>query len=311
VLIGDTLVGLRVSPTERRSDGSRMDFSRSSSCAAAKRNVYSAAKEFLREVEALKREHLSQRELREAARPRWTDAPVRPITSFHADSRYGGDLHRADMAWAVHAAARGLFQEQVEHAALCVSPDRREVRLYFQLLVDENFNSVAGWDFSASSPATFTIRLVWDRAKIHRDLRVAVLVEVMQWRQFYFRPYAPELNPVEYVWGYLKTNPLANLACPEVGLLAATGRRHARSLQHKPDLLRSFIRHSPLSLRLARTLLMQVSNSLVFGTTTTVSFSMRVRVLIAHALSHFRRFQCRLHRMAGRVRFHFRNEDQT
>ena len=70
------------------------------------------------------------------------------------------------------------------------------------------------------------------------------------WRQFYFPPCAPELNPLEYVWGYLKTNPLANLACPEVGLLAATGRRHTRSLQHKPDLLRSFIRHSPLSLRL-------------------------------------------------------------
>ena len=28
-------------------------------------------------------------------------------------------------------------------AALCVSPDRREVRLYFQLLVDENFNAIA------------------------------------------------------------------------------------------------------------------------------------------------------------------------
>jgi transposase len=61
----------------------------------------------------------------------------------------------------------------------------------------------------------------------------------MQWWQFYFPPYAPELNPVEYVWGYLKTNPLANLACPEVSVLAATGRRHARSLQHKPGLLRS------------------------------------------------------------------------
>jgi hypothetical protein len=48
----------------------------------------------------------------------------------------------------------------------------------------------------------------------------------------------------------LKTNPLANPACPEVGLLAAPSRRHTRSLQHKPGLLRSFIRHSPLSLPL-------------------------------------------------------------
>jgi hypothetical protein len=81
-------------------------------------NVYSAAKDFLREVEALKRDQLSRREPRELARPRETDTPVRPIASFHADSRYGGDLHRADMAWALHAAARGLSQHQIEHEIL-------------------------------------------------------------------------------------------------------------------------------------------------------------------------------------------------
>ena len=81
-------------------------------------NVYSAAKEFLREVEVLKRALLSQRELRKRARPRETNTPVLPITSFHADSRYGGDLHRADMAWALHAAARGLSREEIEHEIL-------------------------------------------------------------------------------------------------------------------------------------------------------------------------------------------------
>ena len=80
--------------------------------------VYSAANGFLREVEALKREQLSRREPRELALPRENDAPVRPITSFHADSGYGGDLHRADMAWAVHAAARGLSSAQIEHEIL-------------------------------------------------------------------------------------------------------------------------------------------------------------------------------------------------
>jgi hypothetical protein len=81
-------------------------------------NVYSASKEFLRQMEALKRAYLSRRETRELARPWQTDAPVRPITSFHADSRYGGDLHRADMAWALHAAARGLSREQIEDEIL-------------------------------------------------------------------------------------------------------------------------------------------------------------------------------------------------
>jgi hypothetical protein len=81
-------------------------------------NVYSAAKEFLREVEALKQEQLSRRAPGEIARPRETDTAIRPITSFHADSRYAGDLHRADMAWAAHAAARGLSPEQIEHEIL-------------------------------------------------------------------------------------------------------------------------------------------------------------------------------------------------
>ena len=66
----------------------------------------------------------------------------------------------------------------------------------------------------------------------------------------FFSPYAPELNPIEYVWGYLKLNPLANLAFFDLEQLTTTARRHARSPQRKPDLLRSFLRHSPLPLRL-------------------------------------------------------------
>jgi transposase len=115
-------------------------------------------------------------------------------------------------------------------AALCVSPDRREVRLYFQLLVDENFNSVAVLGFLQQLARHFDapLLLLWDRAKIHRGLHTAVFFDVMEWRQFHFPPYAPELNPVEYLWSYLKTNPLANLACPEVALLAAAGRAPPR-----------------------------------------------------------------------------------
>jgi hypothetical protein len=39
---------------------------------------------------------------------------LRPLADFHADPRYGGDLHRADMAWALHAASRGLSEEEIE-----------------------------------------------------------------------------------------------------------------------------------------------------------------------------------------------------
>ena len=41
-----------------------------------------------------------------------------PSLSFTADPRYGGDLHRADMAWALHAASRGLSEQQIRDEIL-------------------------------------------------------------------------------------------------------------------------------------------------------------------------------------------------
>jgi hypothetical protein len=47
-------------------------------------------------------------------RPASPRTDLRPLADFHADPRYGGDLHRADMAWALHAASRGLSEEEIE-----------------------------------------------------------------------------------------------------------------------------------------------------------------------------------------------------
>jgi len=66
----------------------------------------------------------------------------------------------------------------------------------------------------------------------------------------FFPPYAPELNPAEQVWGYLKKNPLANLPLLDLQTLYKTSRKHGRTLQKQQHLLRSFIRHAAISLRL-------------------------------------------------------------
>ena len=39
---------------------------------------------------------------------------VRTLGEFHRDPVYGGDLHRADMAWAKHAAGSGMTLEQIK-----------------------------------------------------------------------------------------------------------------------------------------------------------------------------------------------------
>jgi hypothetical protein len=50
-------------------------------------------------------------------------------------------------------------------------------------------------------------------------------------RQILPVPYAPEWNPVELVWNYLKTNPLANLAPHDVEELTRVANRSAKVVQ--------------------------------------------------------------------------------
>lgn len=137
-------------------------------------------------------------------------------------------------------------------AAICVSPDREHARLYFRLYPDENINAERVIAFLQQLLRHLgCVCLVWDHLQAHRArLTQDFLRDTPDIRPTYFPSYAPELNPMEYGWSWLKTNPLANLACLSLDTLAETARRHSRSLQHQQVLLRSFIQHSPLPLRL-------------------------------------------------------------
>jgi transposase len=145
----------------------------------------------------------------------------------------------------------GTHQKVSAIGALCVSPDRSDVRLYFRLHPSANINADRVVDFLGQLDRQIAepVVLLWDRLNAHRAVRVQeFLARRPHLATEFFPPYAPELNPIEYVWSYLKRNPLANLAFFDVDALTATARRHSRSLQRQSDLLRSFVRHSPLSL---------------------------------------------------------------
>jgi len=62
----------------------------------------------------------------------------------------------------------------------------------------------------------------------------------------WFPPYAPDLNPVELLWSYLKYGRLANLAPDTLDDIQTNVCRERRRLARRPDLLRSFFRHSAL-----------------------------------------------------------------
>lgn len=148
---------------------------------------------------------------------------------------------------------RGRHHRKVSSiAAICVSPQRDRVRLYFRLHSDANVDAAAVVAFlDALHRRLGRVCLVWDRLQAHRArVTQGFIHRTPDFQAHYFPAYAPELNPMEYGWSWLKTNPLANLPCPTVVELADAARRHSRSLQRQHDLLRGFVRHSPLPLRL-------------------------------------------------------------
>ena len=81
--------------------------------------TYDAAHEFLEEVKSLAEKAVAATcdadDLSTQSRMR---TRFGPSLSFIVDPRYDGDLHRADMAWALHAASRGLSEQQIRDEIL-------------------------------------------------------------------------------------------------------------------------------------------------------------------------------------------------
>jgi len=63
-----------------------------------------------------------------------------------------------------------------------------------------------------------------------------------------FPPYAPELNPVDNVWSYVKYNRLPNYTPRNLDELRERITAEFYRLRKRPDLLKSFLKHTGLSL---------------------------------------------------------------
>jgi len=138
--------------------------------------------------------------------------------------------------------------------ALVVSPRRRRVRAYFALLPEANFDGEAILAFLKQLRRALGVpmALIWDRLGAHLGEPVAAwLVHNRRHvRAHLLPPYAPELNPVELIWAHAKSNPLANFAPAEIEELLAQTQVTTLAIGDDEALLRSFIKHCPLSLRL-------------------------------------------------------------
>ena len=62
----------------------------------------------------------------------------------------------------------------------------------------------------------------------------------------YLPPYAPELNPVEYIWAYWKQHELPNVCPKDYWELDQRARKSLRRMRRKPRLITAFWKQSSL-----------------------------------------------------------------
>jgi hypothetical protein len=92
--------------------------------------------------------------------------------------------------------------------------------------------------------------LVWDRLNTHVSHAMRDLINTRDWLTVFILPaYAPELNPVEYLWAHIKHS-LANLTSVALDRLETLVRNRLKRLQYRPDVLDGFFAGTGLSLDL-------------------------------------------------------------
>lgn len=91
--------------------------------------------------------------------------------------------------------------------------------------------------------------IVWDRSPIHRakvikDYLAAGAATRIHLEQF--PAYAPELNPDEGIWNYLKRVELKNLVCQDIPELKIELRKAKERMRHKVDVITACCQHAGL-----------------------------------------------------------------
>lgn len=87
--------------------------------------------------------------------------------------------------------------------------------------------------------------IIWDGAPIHRSRKIKEFLSNGAATRIHLERlpgYAPELNPDEGIWRYLKRVELKNVTCPDLSHLRRALRKAANRLRHKPEIIQSCIR---------------------------------------------------------------------
>lgn len=91
--------------------------------------------------------------------------------------------------------------------------------------------------------------IIWDGLPAHRSQPVKEFLRQGAAQRIHLEQlpgYAPELNPDEGVWNYLKNVELRNLCCHDLQELRRELRKAFARLRHKSDIILGFIRQARL-----------------------------------------------------------------
>src|SRR5205823_1942140 len=130
-------------------------------------------------------------------------------------------------------------------------PDGSDAHLYFELRPGA-YNDETLIDFLSElhEVEQRAVLLIWDWLPSHRSRRMSECIGSQRhWLSGEPLPgYAPDLNPIEYVWGNLKSTELANLGSTTIDEVADTAEEGLDRIGTDAALCFAFLRHSGLHL---------------------------------------------------------------
>jgi transposase len=127
-------------------------------------------------------------------------------------------------------------------AAISVAPARRRMGLYWRTDPEHYIDTgaVAGFLREVLGHLRGRVIVVWDGGSNHKGPAIRAVTDGFPRLELERLPgYAPDLNPVEMVWSYLKYGRLANLVPRHVRDLDHIVADELAAIRARPDLLRA------------------------------------------------------------------------
>jgi transposase len=135
--------------------------------------------------------------------------------------------------------------------ALAYEPDGSDAHLFFQLRPGAyNDETLIEFLNELNAVEQRAVLLIWDGLPSHRSRRMTDWIATQRhWLSVEPLPgYAPDLNPIEHVWGNLKSTELANLCSNTIDEVADIADDGLDRIGSNAALCLAFLQHSGLRL---------------------------------------------------------------